>query len=214
MAHYKHTVKDWSMAQNVWAEHNRYLHSLGRRGVPLGYATTLIDTGERFMGKFTDYPVLAVRQHATEVERVQVDAIVHDSVLTTLLSAARTADPAGRELAAVMAANAMGHLSAAEQGTDEDAAVPLRAVAKRIVDAASTQARAVLAEAAAEADRSRSSLRDQVTRAQDELEQLRALQHQVAEQLTGVRSLLDWTLPRVTAAGPTGWRARPRRWRG
>jgi cell division septum initiation protein DivIVA len=74
--------------------------------------------------------------------------------------------------------------------------------AQRIVDAASTQARAVLAEAAAEAERSRSSLRDQVTRAQDELEQLRALQHQVAEQLTGVRSLLDWTLPRVTAAAP------------
>ena len=71
--------------------------------------------------------------------------------------------------------------------------------AQRIVDAASTQARAVLAEAAAEAERSRSLLRDQVTRAQDELEQLRALQHQVAEQLTGVRSLLDWTLPRVTA---------------
>jgi cell division septum initiation protein DivIVA len=71
--------------------------------------------------------------------------------------------------------------------------------AQRIVDAASTQARAVLAEAAAEAERSRSLLRDQVTRAQDELEQLRALQHQVAEQLTGVRSLLDWTLPRVTS---------------
>ncbi len=32
---------------------------------------------------------LAIREHATEVERVQVDAIVHDSVLTTLLSAAR-----------------------------------------------------------------------------------------------------------------------------
>jgi signal transduction histidine kinase len=79
----------------------------------------------------------AVRQHATEVERVQVDAIVHDSVLTTLLSAARTADPPGRALAATMAANAMGHLAAAEQGTDDDASVPLRAVAKRIVDAAS-----------------------------------------------------------------------------
>ncbi|RII92751.1 sensor histidine kinase [Clavibacter californiensis] len=79
----------------------------------------------------------AVRQHATEVERVQVDAIVHDSVLTTLLSAARTADPAARTLAATMAANAMGHLAAAEQGTDDDASVPLRAVAKRIVDAAS-----------------------------------------------------------------------------
>jgi signal transduction histidine kinase len=79
----------------------------------------------------------AVRQHATEVERVQVDAIVHDSVLTTLLSAARTADPASRALAATMAANAMGHLAAAEQGTDDDASVPLRAVAKRVVDAAS-----------------------------------------------------------------------------
>jgi hypothetical protein len=79
----------------------------------------------------------AVRQHATEVERVQVDAIVHDSVLTTLLSAARTADPASRALSATMAANAMGHLAAAEQGTDDDASVPLRAVAKRILDAAS-----------------------------------------------------------------------------
>ena len=73
--------------------------------------------------------------------------------------------------------------------------------AQRIVDGASTQARAVVAEAAAEGERSRSQLRDQVTRAQDELDQLRALQHQVAEQLTGVRSLLDWTLPRVTSSG-------------
>ncbi|HEX5810803.1 MAG TPA: hypothetical protein VFY38_01765 [Pseudonocardia sp.] len=73
--------------------------------------------------------------------------------------------------------------------------------AQRIVDGASTQARAVLAEAAAEGERSRTLLRDQVTRAQEELDQLRALQHQVAEQLTGVRSLLDWTLPRVTSSG-------------
>ena len=87
----------------------------------------------------------------------------------------------------------------AELGTQEKRQ---RDEAQRIVDAASTQARAVVAEAAAEAERSRSSLRDQVTRAQDELEQLRALQHQVAEQLTGVRSLLDWTLPRVTSAAP------------
>ena len=87
----------------------------------------------------------------------------------------------------------------AELGTQEKRQ---RDEAQRIVDAASTQARAVVAEAAAEAERSRTSLRDQVTRAQDELEQLRALQHQVAEQLTGVRSLLDWTLPRVTSAAP------------
>jgi cell division septum initiation protein DivIVA len=78
-----------------------------------------------------------------------------------------------------------------------------REEAQRIVDAASTEARAVLAEAAAEAERSRTQLRDHVSRGQEELEQLRALQHQIAEQLTGVRSLLDWTLPRVTAPAPT-----------
>src|SRR5689334_7946991 len=83
----------------------------------------------------------------------------------------------------------------AELGTQEKRQ---RDEAQRIVEAASTQARALLAEAAAEAERSRSSLRDQVTRSQEELEQLRALQHQVAEQLTGVRSLLDWTLPRIS----------------
>lgn len=76
-----------------------------------------------------------------------------------------------------------------------------REEAQRILDGAATQARAVLADAAAEGERSRSQLRDQVTRAQEELDQLRALQHQVAEQLTGVRSLLDWTLPRVTSSG-------------
>ena len=38
----------------------------------------------------------AVRQHATEAERVQVDSIVHDSVLTTLLSAARAFTPGGQ----------------------------------------------------------------------------------------------------------------------
>jgi len=76
-----------------------------------------------------------------------------------------------------------------------------REEAQRIVDGAATQARAVLADAAAEGERSRSQLREQVVRAQEELDQLRALQHQVAEQLTGVRSLLDWTLPRVTSSG-------------
>jgi signal transduction histidine kinase len=56
----------------------------------------------------------AVRQHATEVERVQVDAIVHDSVLTTLLSAASARLPEQKALAAQMAAAAIGHMNAAE----------------------------------------------------------------------------------------------------
>jgi cell division septum initiation protein DivIVA len=79
-----------------------------------------------------------------------------------------------------------------------------REEAQRIVDAASTRARALVADAVAEADRERSQTREQVGRASEELEQLRALQRQVAEQLSGVRSLLDWTLPRINTAGVTG----------
>jgi cell division septum initiation protein DivIVA len=75
-----------------------------------------------------------------------------------------------------------------------------REEAQRIVDAASARARTLVADAAAETDRARSHTREQVVRANEELEQLRALQHQVAEQLVGVRSLLDWTLPRITPA--------------
>jgi len=81
----------------------------------------------------------AVRQHATEVERVQVDSIVHDSVLTTLLSAARAYTPEAKELATRMARNAMGHLKdAAAASPDDDATVTLQQLAKRITDSLST----------------------------------------------------------------------------
>lgn len=53
----------------------------------------------------------AVRQHATEVERVEVDAIVHDGVLTTLLSAAKADTTAARGLAASMARASMARLT-------------------------------------------------------------------------------------------------------
>ena len=79
----------------------------------------------------------AVRQHATEVERVQVDSIVHDSVLTTLLSAARAFSPEAKVLAATMAGNAIGHLrDAARALPDDGTTVRLSAVAERITDAA------------------------------------------------------------------------------
>ena len=79
----------------------------------------------------------AVRQHATEVERVQVDSIVHDSVLTTLLSAARAYTPEAKELAATMAGNAIGHLRAAALvGPDDGSTVSVTTVAQRIADAA------------------------------------------------------------------------------
>ena len=80
----------------------------------------------------------AVRQHATEVERVQVDAIVHDSVLTTLLSAARATTPEARALSAQMAANAIGFLhQAAVVGPDDGSTVSSTALARRIAVAAS-----------------------------------------------------------------------------
>lgn len=79
----------------------------------------------------------AVRQHATEVERVQVDAIVHDSVLTTLLSAASARSPEQKELAAAMAADAIGHLHAAEAAPPEDQSlVGLDSLSDRLVTAA------------------------------------------------------------------------------
>jgi signal transduction histidine kinase len=81
----------------------------------------------------------AVRQHAIEAERVQVDAIVHDSVLTTLLSAARAYTPEAKELAATMAGNAIGHLrEAVAVAPDSEAVVPATVLASRISEAAGT----------------------------------------------------------------------------
>jgi signal transduction histidine kinase len=62
----------------------------------------------------------AIREHATELERVEVDAIVHDSVLTTFIQAARAWSPDERDLSTNMARNAMSHLSAAASTTPFD----------------------------------------------------------------------------------------------
>jgi len=56
---------------------------------------------------------LAARQLATEAERVKVDALVHDSVLTTLLSAAAATTPGEQQLAARMARDALHRLDEA-----------------------------------------------------------------------------------------------------
>ncbi|GAA4165692.1 hypothetical protein GCM10022286_29300 [Gryllotalpicola daejeonensis] len=52
-----------------------------------------------------------LREHLGEAERVEVDALVHDSVLTTLLAAANARTPEAKRLAARMAGDALGHLS-------------------------------------------------------------------------------------------------------
>ncbi|WIB25357.1 ATP-binding protein [Curtobacterium sp. MCSS17_015] len=83
----------------------------------------------------------AIREHATEVERVQVDAIVHDSVLTTLLSAARADTLEAKTLAARMARNAIDHLAAAAaDGPGEDPVVPFHALRERITASVSALA--------------------------------------------------------------------------
>jgi signal transduction histidine kinase len=83
----------------------------------------------------------AIREHATEVERVQVDAIVHDSVLTTLLSAARADTFDGKTLSARMARNAIDHLAAAaSDGPGEVPPVPLVELRARITSAVSALA--------------------------------------------------------------------------
>ncbi|TQL48678.1 signal transduction histidine kinase [Homoserinimonas aerilata] len=78
----------------------------------------------------------AVREHATEVERVQVDSIVHDSVLTAFLTAGRADTAEQRELAATLARNAIAHLREAEAAApDDDATVDIRSVVDRISEA-------------------------------------------------------------------------------
>lgn len=86
----------------------------------------------------------AVRQHATEAERVQVDSIVHDSVLTTLLSAARAFTPEAKALAATMAGNAIGHLrEAVEVAPDSEATVSGEILVNRITAAAESMSQPV-----------------------------------------------------------------------
>lgn len=75
----------------------------------------------------------AVRAHAIEVERLQVDSIVHDGVLTALLSAGKAETPKARRLAAVMAGVSMARLiSAAETPTGLLKEVSLAKVRERL----------------------------------------------------------------------------------
>jgi signal transduction histidine kinase len=100
----------------------------------LRQATSSVDTAQHTA---LDRYAHAVRQHATEVERVQVDAIVHDSVLTTFLSAARAYTPESQDLAARMAQNAIRHLSDAAVSTGQDTGlVPINTLATRIAESA------------------------------------------------------------------------------
>ena len=84
----------------------------------------------------------AVRQHATEVERVQVDSIVHDSVLATFLAAAAAGSPKAAQLASGMATDALQRLTeAASTPAVDDSTVSFAELAGLIRLAASRLAR-------------------------------------------------------------------------
>lgn len=55
----------------------------------------------------------AVRQHALSAERIEVDAIVHDTVLSALQQAERAHTPQGHQMAVAMSARAIANLVAA-----------------------------------------------------------------------------------------------------
>ncbi|MEF2977718.1 sensor histidine kinase [Subtercola sp. YIM 133946] len=73
--------------------------------------------------------------HATEVERTKIDAFVHDSVLTTLITAARAETATERHAAAVLAAEALETLQEAPGAFDPDADVSQAEFARRLADA-------------------------------------------------------------------------------
>ncbi|MBB5642184.1 sensor histidine kinase [Cryobacterium roopkundense] len=101
-------------------------------------ATSNVDTAQS--NALVQY-CLAVRQHATEVERVEVDSIVHDSVLATLLSAAGARTEKGAELAATMAANAVARLlDASAARPDEEARIPFQRLGTRLKHEAAASA--------------------------------------------------------------------------
>ncbi|WP_285041514.1 ATP-binding protein [Plantibacter sp. LMC-P-059a] len=80
----------------------------------------------------------AVKQHATEVERVEVDSIVHDSVLASLLAADRAMTPKSEALAVMMARVAIEQLEGVGAPmTNEDEVTGLAELVERLRGAAS-----------------------------------------------------------------------------
>ncbi|RPE78407.1 signal transduction histidine kinase [Frondihabitans sp. PhB161] len=76
-----------------------------------------------------------VRDHRTEMERIQVDSILHDSVLTTFLTAARSHTPEERVLAVAMAKHALAEVASAGPMPETlDDLVPLNGLRRRFTE--------------------------------------------------------------------------------
>ncbi|RUR01351.1 sensor histidine kinase [Labedella endophytica] len=86
----------------------------------------------------------AVRLHAVEAERVEVDAIVHDSVLAALQAADRAASPAQARAATALAVKALAHFrDAGLAPIDSDAVVTTGELASALATAAVSMERTI-----------------------------------------------------------------------
>jgi signal transduction histidine kinase len=79
---------------------------------------------------------VAVKQDAMEAERLHVDALVHDRVLTTLLSASKSGSAMERDLVVGMARDALQALHSSGEPGDPGFETSLRELAERIANAA------------------------------------------------------------------------------
>lgn len=80
----------------------------------------------------------ALRQHAGEIERIEVDAVVHDNVLASLLAAASAHSPTERALASSMATRALSVLLSERDGVGSEGHVALEMLSRQLQHAAST----------------------------------------------------------------------------
>ena len=79
---------------------------------------------------------VAVKQDAMEAERLHVDALVHDRVLTTLLSASKSSSAMERDLVVGMARDALRALHSSGEAGDPGFEVLLGELAERLANAA------------------------------------------------------------------------------
>lgn len=78
----------------------------------------------------------AVKRDATENERIRVDSMVHDRVLTTLSSAAKSTNAMGRDLAVSMSIDALRSLQSVERVTDATHLSEVRQMVDRLRETA------------------------------------------------------------------------------
>ncbi|MGK2855494.1 MAG: sensor histidine kinase [Microbacteriaceae bacterium] len=111
--------------------------------VILGLAVLVMMTSYRQLGSQVDRSQAealdgysrAARAEAAEAERREVDMLIHDSVLTTLIAASRAEQPEERRIVARMAANALANLEHTELPRHSESATSFLKLRDRLAEA-------------------------------------------------------------------------------